>query len=232
MHIRLVEQADSPVAAVRPGAARVPGAGTSWRPAVEVWLNTAIPGGAQRPGHPGRRGDVLQRRHRVGGRGVRSRRGGRLAAAARPGRAHPDPARPAGARPDRIFAWGHRADRDLSPAAARESVWLLQAGRHAARQIRRLGEPLAFRSTTTSGIMATIGRRSAVVEPPWRIRTGGTLARAAWLALHLLALQLGNRNRLSAVLNPVLALIWTGATAADYRRRRSRAVPRTGRQCW
>ena len=48
--------------------------------------------------------------------------------------------------------------------------------------------------------MATIGRRSAVVELPGRIRVRGTLAWLAWLALHLVAL-LGNRNRVSAMLN-------------------------------
>ena len=48
--------------------------------------------------------------------------------------------------------------------------------------------------------MATIGRRSAVVELPHRIRVRGTLAWLAWLGLHLITL-LGNRNRLSALLN-------------------------------
>jgi NADH:ubiquinone reductase (H+-translocating) len=102
---------------------------------------------------------------------------------------------------DRIFALGDIAlieDQPL-PQLAQPA---LQAGRHAARQIRRLaaGEPALAFQYHDKGIMATIGRRSAVVELPRRIRIRGTLAWLAWLALHLLAL-LGNRNRLSAVLN-------------------------------
>ncbi len=78
----------------------------------------------------------------------------------------------------------------------------LQTGRHAARQVRRLiagqaTEPFRYRD---KGIMATIGRRSAVVELPRRIQVRGTLAWLAWLALHLVTL-LGHRNRLSALLN-------------------------------
>jgi NADH dehydrogenase len=48
--------------------------------------------------------------------------------------------------------------------------------------------------------MATIGRRSAVVELPHRVRFGGTLAWLAWLALHIIEL-LGNRNRFSTLFN-------------------------------
>jgi NADH dehydrogenase len=48
--------------------------------------------------------------------------------------------------------------------------------------------------------MATIGRRSAVVELPRGIRYGGTLAWLSWLALHIVEL-LGNRNRFSTLLN-------------------------------
>jgi len=102
---------------------------------------------------------------------------------------------------DRIFALGDIAlieDQPL-PQLAQPA---LQAGRHAARQIRRLaaGEKALAFLYHDKGIMATIGRRSAVVELPRRVRIRGTLAWLAWLALHLLAL-LGNRNRLSAVLN-------------------------------
>ena len=102
---------------------------------------------------------------------------------------------------DRIFALGDIAlieDQPL-PQLAQPA---LQAGRHAARQIRRLAaggpaRPFAYRD---KGIMATIGRRSAVVELSHRVKMRGTLAWLAWLALHLLTL-LGNRNRLSALLN-------------------------------
>jgi NADH dehydrogenase len=50
------------------------------------------------------------------------------------------------------------------------------------------------------GVMATIGRRSAVVELPVGIRLRGTLAWLAWLGLHLFYL-LGNRNRLVTLVN-------------------------------
>ncbi len=78
----------------------------------------------------------------------------------------------------------------------------LQMGRHAARQIRRLaaGRPTVPFSYHDKGIMATIGRRSAVVQLPYHVRVRGTLAWLAWLALHLVTL-LGNRNRISALIN-------------------------------
>ena len=50
------------------------------------------------------------------------------------------------------------------------------------------------------GIMATIGRRSAVVQLPRGVRVRGTLAWLAWLALHLVTL-LGGRNRIVALVN-------------------------------
>jgi NADH:ubiquinone reductase (H+-translocating) len=54
-------------------------------------------------------------------------------------------------------------------------------GRHAAAQVRRLmtgqsTEPFSYRD---KGIMATIGRRSAVVELPHGVRIRGTIA---WVA--------------------------------------------------
>ena len=102
---------------------------------------------------------------------------------------------------DRIFALGDIAliEEQPLPQLAQPA---LQMGRHAARQIRRLtaGQPALAFSYHDKGIMATIGRRSAVVELPRRIRIRGTLAWLAWLALHLVTL-LGNRNRLSAMLN-------------------------------
>jgi len=48
--------------------------------------------------------------------------------------------------------------------------------------------------------MATIGRRSAVVELPRGLRLTGTLAWLSWLALHLFYL-LGGRNRVSTMIN-------------------------------
>src|ERR1019366_8955856 len=101
---------------------------------------------------------------------------------------------------DRIFALGDISlveDRPL-PQLAQPA---LQMGRHAAAQIGLLtsGRATVPFSYHDKGIMATIGRRSAV-ELPHRLRIRGTLAWLAWLALHLITL-LGNRNRTSALLN-------------------------------
>jgi NADH dehydrogenase len=102
---------------------------------------------------------------------------------------------------DRIFATGDIAlieDQPL-PQVAQPAI---QTGRHAGKQIARL---MAGRATQPfryhdKGIMATIGRRSAVVQLPHGVRIHGTLAWLAWLGLHLFYL-LGGRNRLSALLN-------------------------------
>jgi len=48
--------------------------------------------------------------------------------------------------------------------------------------------------------MATIGRRSAVVQLPGRVKIKGTVAWLAWLVLHLVRL-LGHRNRITALVN-------------------------------
>jgi NADH dehydrogenase len=102
---------------------------------------------------------------------------------------------------DRIFALG-----DISLVTGQPLPQLaqpaLQMGRHAAAQIGLLtaGRATVPFSYHDKGIMATIGRRSAVVELPHRLRIRGTLAWLAWLALHLITL-LGNRNRISALLN-------------------------------
>lgn len=85
----------------------------------------------------------------------------------------------------------------------------IQGGRHAAREIVRqlagLG-PLEFRYHD-KGILATIGRRSAVAEIPLprpftgrSLRLRGTLAWLAWLVLHVVVL-LGRRNRAAVLLN-------------------------------
>lgn len=102
---------------------------------------------------------------------------------------------------DRIFAVGDIAlvDDQPLPQLAQPAI---QGGRHAARQIRLLqaGQPTAGFRYHDKGIMATIGRRSAVVQLPRGLRIRGTIAWLAWLALHLITL-LGNRNRISAMLN-------------------------------
>ncbi len=102
---------------------------------------------------------------------------------------------------DRIFAVGDIAltgDQPL-PQLAQPA---LQMGRFAAEQIAGLeaGRPTGRFSYHDKGIMATIGRHSAVVQLPSGLRVRGSPAWFAWLALHIMSL-LGNRNRLSALIN-------------------------------
>jgi len=102
---------------------------------------------------------------------------------------------------DRIFAVGDIAVNpdDPTPQLAQPAI---QTGRHAAAQILRLEGKTpteAFRYHD-KGIMATIGRRSAVVQLPGGLRLRGTLAWLAWFALHLVYL-LGGRNRVTTLIN-------------------------------
>ena len=78
----------------------------------------------------------------------------------------------------------------------------LQEGKHAAEQVIRLerGEPTEPFRYHDKGTMATIGRRSAVVQLAGGARITGTLAWLAWLGLHLVYL-LGNRNRIATLIN-------------------------------
>jgi NADH dehydrogenase len=102
---------------------------------------------------------------------------------------------------EQIFAVGDigMIDGQPLPQLAQPAI---QLGRFAAAQVRRLmaGQPTESFSYHDKGTMATIGRRSAVVQLPHGIRIRGTLAWLAWLGLHLITL-LGNRNRLSAMVN-------------------------------
>ncbi|HYB85967.1 MAG TPA: NAD(P)/FAD-dependent oxidoreductase [Streptosporangiaceae bacterium] len=102
---------------------------------------------------------------------------------------------------DRVFAAGDIAlvDGLPLPQLAQPAI---QGGRHAARQVERLvnGQPAVPLAYHDKGIMATVGRRSAVVQLPHGVRVRGTLAWLAWLGLHLVTL-LGGRNRLSALIN-------------------------------
>ena len=102
---------------------------------------------------------------------------------------------------DRIFAGGDIAvsDENPLPQLAQPAI---QAGRHIGAQILKLeaGQPTERFVYHDKGIMAAIGRRSAVVQLPRGMRVRGTIAWLAWLALHLITL-LGGRNRLSALLN-------------------------------
>ena len=96
----------------------------------------------------------------------------------------------------------------------------IQSGRHAARQVERLvkGHPTVPLVYHDKGIMATVGRRSAVVQLPHGVRARGTLAWLAWLGLHLVTL-LGGRNRLVRADQPVLALCELGPRRGRHRRR-------------
>jgi NADH:ubiquinone reductase (H+-translocating) len=102
---------------------------------------------------------------------------------------------------DRIFAIGDIAlnQQDPAPQLAQPAI---QHGKHAAEQLVRLtrGEPTQPFSYHDKGMMATIGRRSAIVQLPQGVRFTGTLAWLAWLGLHLLYL-LGGRNRVATVIN-------------------------------
>jgi NADH dehydrogenase len=102
---------------------------------------------------------------------------------------------------DRVFAAGDIAlvDGLPLPQLAQPAI---QSGRHAAWQVERLvkGRPTAPLVYHDKGIMATVGRRSAVVQLPHGVRVRGTLAWLAWLGLHLVTL-LGGRNRLVALIN-------------------------------
>ena len=78
----------------------------------------------------------------------------------------------------------------------------IQGGRHTAANIcRRLAgqatRPFRYRD---KGIMATIGRRSAVAELPGGIHFRGTLGWLAWLGVHLVFL-VGFRNRVVVLVN-------------------------------
>lgn len=102
---------------------------------------------------------------------------------------------------DRIFAVGDLGiDEDNpSPQLAQPA---LQEGKHAARQIQRLlaGQETTRFSYHDKGTMATIGRRSAIVQLANGLRMTGTLAWLAWLGLHLIFL-LGFRNRVTTLIN-------------------------------
>jgi len=102
---------------------------------------------------------------------------------------------------ERIFAAGDIGliEGNPMPQLAQPAI---QQGKHAAAQIRRLmhGKDTAEFSYQDRGIMATIGRRSAVVQLPGRIKIKGTIAWLAWLVLHLVTL-LGHRNRITALVN-------------------------------
>ena len=102
---------------------------------------------------------------------------------------------------DRIFAIGDIAlnQQDPAPQLAQPAI---QHGKHAAEQVAHLvkGEQTQPFRYHDRGTMATIGRRSAIVQLPQGVRFTGTLAWLAWLGLHLLYL-LGGRNRVATLIN-------------------------------
>jgi NADH:ubiquinone reductase (H+-translocating) len=102
---------------------------------------------------------------------------------------------------DRVFAAGDVCLNNDKPVAQLAQP-ALQQGKHAGEQVARLisGEPVKPFSYHDKGIMATIGRRSAVVELRGGLQLRGTLAWLAWLGLHLIYL-LGNRNRVVTLVN-------------------------------
>ncbi len=111
---------------------------------------------------------------------------------------------------DRIFAVGDIAINpdDPTPQLAQPAI---QMGKHAAAQIVRLEgkddtEPFKYHD---KGTMATIGRRSAVVQLAHGLRLRGTLAWLAWFALHLVYL-LGGRNRVSTLINLTYRYLFWG----------------------
>ena len=111
---------------------------------------------------------------------------------------------------DRIFAVGDIAVNpdDPTPQLAQPAI---QMGRHAAAQIARLENGTATEPFTyhDKGTMATIGRRSAVVQLAGGLRLRGTLAWLAWFALHLVYL-LGGRNRVSTLVNLTYRYVFWG----------------------
>ncbi len=78
----------------------------------------------------------------------------------------------------------------------------IQSGRHAARQILRTirNQPHTVLHYRDKGIMATIGRKSAVAQLTNGTTLTGYPAWAAWLGLHLVYL-VGMRNRVSVSVN-------------------------------
>jgi NADH:ubiquinone reductase (H+-translocating) len=102
---------------------------------------------------------------------------------------------------DRVFATGDVSINSQEPVAQLAQP-AIQQGRHAAQQVVRLiaGQPTTPFRYHDKGTMATIGRRSAVVQLRGGVHLRGTIAWLAWLGLHLIYL-LGGRNRVVTLVN-------------------------------
>ena len=91
------------------------------------------------------------------------------------------------------------------------------AGHAGAQIVRREGKtatvPFKYHD---KGTMATIGRRSAVVQLAGGLRMRGTLAWLAWFALHLVYL-LGVPNGVSTLINLTYRYVAWGHGGADRR---------------
>jgi NADH dehydrogenase len=101
----------------------------------------------------------------------------------------------------RVFVAGDLAVDSAAPLPQLASP-AIQTGRHAGRQIARLiaGKRTRRFRYLDKGTMATIGRAAAIAELPAGIRLTGPIGWLSWIALHITML-LGNRNRLSTMLN-------------------------------
>jgi NADH dehydrogenase len=114
-------------------------------------------------------------------------------------------------QPDLSLA-GHRevfVVGDLASSSGRDGQQLpqlaqvaIQGGKRAADNVRRRVEGKSTRPFRyhNHGIMATVGRRSAIAELPGGLRFRGTLGWLAWLGVHLFFL-IGFRNRAVVLLN-------------------------------
>ena len=102
---------------------------------------------------------------------------------------------------ERVFAAGDIAVNPAAPVAQLAQP-ALQEGKHAGEQVARMirGLPTEPFTYHDKGTMATIGRRSAVVQLRGGVRLRGTVAWLAWLGLHLIYL-LGGRNRVVTLFN-------------------------------
>ncbi|HLK94714.1 MAG TPA: NAD(P)/FAD-dependent oxidoreductase [Nocardioidaceae bacterium] len=110
---------------------------------------------------------------------------------------------------DNIFAVGDIAiSPEVLPQLAQPA---LQGGKHVGKQIGRLleGEETEAFRYFDEGILATIGRSSAVAKIPYLPPINGFPAWLIWLFVHIMYL-LGNRNRFATIANlSVRYLSWS-----------------------
>lgn len=102
-----------------------------------------------------------------------------------------------------VFAVGDIAVEDGDRALPQLAQPALQGGKYVGSLIKALtkGEPMPGRfEYKDKGILATIGRSSAVAETSYLPRMTGLPAWAIWTGVHIFTL-LGNRNRASAMVN-------------------------------